>query len=210
MDYKKKYLKYKKKYLQLKIINQIGGKEKKTSLKNNKIKNCSLKIINKSKLLIDKKLYILDSKSFQSTISSIGGIIDIRPYKDIKKEMNKINNNIGNSSLAYMYTEINLCSKYNMSLCFGLYGAMKIVKQLLYNIDSPVEIFPFNINIVKGKPYILGDYHYNPNISLGNFQIKNFKDSISKNKRVILADTTKCIQIYTSSKIKNIHINTNI
>jgi len=25
-----------------------------------------------------------------------------------------------------------------------------------------------------------------------------------------LTDTTKCIQIYTSSKIKNIHINTNI
>jgi len=26
----------------------------------------------------------------------------------------------------------------------------------------------------------------------------------------IIADTTKCIQIYTSSKIKNIHININI
>jgi hypothetical protein len=27
---------------------------------------------------------------------------------------------------------------------------------------------------------------------------------------VLVADTTKCIQIYTSSKIKNIHININI
>jgi hypothetical protein len=30
------------------------------------------------------------------------------------------------------------------------------------------------------------------------------------NNLLHLADTTKCIQIYTSSKIKNIHINTNI
>jgi len=51
----------------------------------------------------------------------------------------------------------------------------------------------------KTDDYILG---LSPLILL--FFINN------KNKKYVLPDTTKCIQIYTSSKIKNIHININI
>ena len=59
----------------------------------------------------------------------------------------------------------------------------------------------------------MNDFEYNNDFkSIREFLGKDISKlyTFMDKSRLVQADTTKCIQIYTSSKIKNIHININI
>ena len=160
-------------------------------------KMCSLKKINVDNIVLDKLMKKLESELFKPTVSTFGGIIDIRPKIDITRNIfyKSINrHNYGNTEFATMYPESDLCPNENYTLCCGLYGAAKIVKKLLHMIKSPVQIRAFNINIMKdGKSYILRDLRLPGNGQNDHFQTLNFKDSLKKIKsdRIILAVSTR-------------------
>jgi transposase len=93
------------------------------------------------------------------------------------------------------------CSKSSLQRWIKQYNKTKSVKKKLskrkrYKVTK--EIIAFVKQHIKEKP---------------NATLQQLRKLIKKKFKIDLhhtTDTTKCIQIYTSSKIKNIHININI
>ena len=162
---------------------------------------CTLKKIDVSGIVLDKKFEQLESSSFKPVISTFGGIIDIRPkinitsntyYKSIKM------NTFGRSKYATMYSEFTNCPNKHYTLCFGYFNAMKIVKKLLHMINSPVKVRVLNINISGDESYILRDLGINHGGIYDDFQFTDFSNSI-KNigaDRIILSVSTRYYNQY--------------
>jgi len=128
--------------------------------------DCDLKLIDTKNIEIEKKYKIFNTIKFNIKISSIGGILDIRPITHI--HYSHIDNSIGNSRMATMHVESKECDSTNYSLCFGFTGAMKIVKYMLKKINSSIKIHKLNININNGIPITkdLTDFHISDNLTI--------------------------------------------
>lgn len=131
------------------------------------LKDCNLQIFDKENMReIDHVFEHLNTDYFHIKRSTIGGILDIRPIRNV--DYSHINNSIGNSILATMYEESNNCNEINYSLCFGLTGAMKIVRYMLSKLGSPVRIRKLNININNGIATTkdLTDFEYHNHLTI--------------------------------------------